>query len=106
MSFLEMETVSSREPIPDYRGKFIHSDHMSVADWRVAADAPFPEHAHPHEQISIVVSGEFELTLEGETRTLMPGVVAIIPANVPHSGRALTDCHIIDIFHPVREDYR
>lgn len=26
--------------------------------------------------------------------------------HVPHSGRALTDCRVIDVFYPVREDYR
>jgi hypothetical protein len=25
---------------------------------------------------------------------------------VPHSGKALTKCYIIDPFYPVREDYR
>jgi quercetin dioxygenase-like cupin family protein len=104
--FLELEDLETREPMPDFKGKFVHSDHLSVADWSIEAGAPFPEHSHPHEQISIVVSGEFELTLDGETRILKPGVVAIIPGDVPHSGKALTACKVIDVFHPVREDYR
>jgi quercetin dioxygenase-like cupin family protein len=54
----------------------------------------------------IVSEGEFELTVDGETEVLRPGVVAVIPSDAEHSGRALTDCRVIDIFHPVREDYR
>ena len=53
-----------------------------------------------------VLEGEFELTVAGETKVLKPGQVAVIPSNVPHSGKALTKCYIIDAFYPVREDYR
>ena len=65
-----------------------------------------PEHAHPHEQVSHVIEGEFELTIDGVKSVLRPGVVAVIPSNAKHSGTARTDCTIIDAFYPVREDYR
>jgi len=32
-------------------------------------------------------------------------MVVLIPSDAKHSGKALTDCTIIDIFNPVREDY-
>jgi len=44
--------------------------------------------------------------MEGESRVLDPGVVAVIPPSVGHSGKALTACRLIGVFHPVREDYR
>jgi quercetin dioxygenase-like cupin family protein len=53
-----------------------------------------------------VLSGRFELTLGGETRVLAPGLMAVVPSNLPHGGRALTDCQLLDTFSPVREDYR
>ena len=28
------------------------------------------------------------------------------PGDIPHSGHARTACRIIDVFHPIREDYR
>jgi quercetin dioxygenase-like cupin family protein len=37
---------------------------------------------------------------------LTPGKVVVIGSNVPHSGKAITDCRILDVFQPVREDYR
>jgi quercetin dioxygenase-like cupin family protein len=42
----------------------------------------------------------------GEARVTSPGAVAIIPPHVPHSGRAITDCRVIDVFYPTRDDYR
>lgn len=79
---------------------------MTSVSWNIAAGALLPEHAHPHEQVAHVLSGEFELTIGGETQRLGPGMVAFVPPNVTHSGRALTECRIIDVFHPVRDDYR
>ena len=79
---------------------------MTTSFWRIEAGAALPEHAHPNEQVSVVVAGEFEMTLDGERLQLEKGKVAVIPANVKHSGRALTDCEIMDVFYPVREDYR
>jgi quercetin dioxygenase-like cupin family protein len=65
-----------------------------------------PEHSHPHDQVANVVEGKFELTLAGEPRVLEQGSAAIIPPNTPHSGKAITQCRLIDVFYPVREDYR
>ncbi len=106
MSFITLNDVDIRSPFPGYNGRFVHSDTMSFAHWTIDAGAPLPEHVHPHEQVVNVIEGQYEITIDGETRVLDPGTVAVIPGNVPHSGRAVTDCRIIDVFYPVREEYR
>lgn len=106
MPFVALDDLDADEKIPGYLGRFVHGENMTMARWDVEAGASFPEHAHPHEQISIVVKGEFELTVDGETQVLHSGRVAVIPPRTPHSGQALTDCEIIDVFSPVREEYR
>ena len=77
-----------------------------IARVEVRADARLPQHAHPHEQVTTVLSGELELTVAGEVKVLRPGMVAFIPGGVPHSARAITACQVLDVFHPVRDDYR
>ena len=106
MPFVRLSDLDTREPIPGYRVNFVHAESMTLAIWDIDAGAAMPVHHHPHEQISAPVEGCFELTLDGETRVVGPGDVAVIPPDVPHGGRALTACRIIDSFHPVREDYR
>ena len=64
-----------------------------------------PEHSHPHEQWLNLIEGELELTVGGETRVIHPGITVYIPSNIPHSGKALTECKVIDVFTPVREDF-
>ena len=53
-----------------------------------------------------MLAGTLELTVSGETHTLRPGDVFVIPPGVLHSGRALSQCRVLDVFAPVREDYR
>ena len=101
-----VDTIPSREIVPGFRARMIHSEHLTTAFWEIDEGAVLPEHYHVHEQVSIVTSGEFELTIAGEARIYKPGMVAVIPSNVPHAGRAITNCEITDIFSPVREEYR
>ena len=106
MPFMDLADIEAREIVPGYRARFLHSGTMTFAYWEVDAGAALPEHDHPHEQVAHVLEGRFELTLDGEARVLEPGLVAVIPPGARHGGRALTDCRLLDVFHPVREDYR
>ena len=105
MAFIDLSERPTQEPVPGYHVRFVHSETMTMAYWTIEAGAPIPEHQHPHEQIATLIEGEFELTVGGETQRLGPGDVAVIPSNVPHAGRAVTPCRMIDAFQPVREDY-
>lgn len=106
MTWFNVEEIEPREIIEGYRARFIHSDNMTLAYWEVDAGAALPTHQHVHEQVANMLEGRFELTVDGETREVGPGEVAVIPSHVPHGGRALTDCRILDVFHPAREDYQ
>jgi len=106
MPFLKLDELQSKQPFAGFKARFVHSATMTFAHWEIDAGAILPEHSHPHEQVANVIQGEFELTIGGETRRLGPGHVGVIPSHAIHSGRAITDCHIIDAFYPIREDYR
>ena len=104
--FLDWGAIPERTVVPGYRARFAHTERMTFALWNVDAGAMLPAHAHPHEQVVQVRQGAFELTIESETVVLRPDSIAVIAPNRTHSGRALTDCRILDVFSPVREDYR
>ncbi|MBN2304733.1 MAG: GNAT family N-acetyltransferase [Anaerolineae bacterium] len=106
MPFQNLNEIESREVVPGIHGKFAHTDHMTVGHFRIEKGAILPEHAHPHEQITNMIEGQLEMTVGGETLVLTPGQVAVIPSNVTHSARALTECRVIDVFQPAREDYK
>jgi len=106
MPFVSLDELDASEEMPGYVGRFLHGEEMTMARWDVEAGASFPTHSHPHEQLSIVVEGRFELTIEGDTHVLESGRVAVIPSGAVHSGEALTNCKLVDVFSPVREAYQ
>lgn len=79
---------------------------MTLAFWEVIAGSSVPEHSHIHEQVVIVREGKLELVVNREKRIMDAGCIAVIPSNVKHSAYAVTDCKLLDVFYPVREDYR
>ena len=106
MAFIRLDDLEERTVFPGSKVRFVHSATMTFAHWRFEAGAKLPEHSHPHEQVSNFIDGEYEFTVGGETQRVGPGAVVVIPSNALHSGRAITDVHVIDAFYPIREDYR
>jgi quercetin dioxygenase-like cupin family protein len=91
--------------IEGYTAQFIHTASATYSHVSVVAGAHLPLHHHVHEQVSYVLKGEFELTVDGVAHRLVPNQVFVIPSNTPHSGLAITDCFILDVFTPRRADY-
>ncbi|MDA7504131.1 cupin domain-containing protein [Planctomicrobium sp.] len=106
MDIYQLSDLEERELIPGFHGRLVHSEKMTFVYWRIEEGAVLPAHSHPHEQVAHTFTGEFELTIEGETQLLTQDSIAVIPGNAQHWGKALTACKIMDAFQPVREDYR
>ena len=78
---------------------------LSLVD--LAPGSAVDEHAHPHEQVGMVVKGRAVFVIGGEEKTLGPGDMYRIPGGVKHKVRALEEpVQALDIFTPVREEYR
>jgi quercetin dioxygenase-like cupin family protein len=106
MFLADYAKVSPRDIAPGFRGRYIHSDQVTQGRVDIDEGAILPEHSHPHEQWTTMLTGTLELTVSGTAYLLQPGQVLFIPPHSVHSGRAITVCQVIDVFHPVREDYR
>ena len=87
-------------------GQYVHGESTTLGWVTIQAGSKLPAHHHPHEQITLMLEGKMEMHIGDETIMLVPGVVKVIPSNTPHSATAHTDCVLIDVFSPVREDYR
>jgi quercetin dioxygenase-like cupin family protein len=82
------------------------AERMMVSVVELEANSVVEEHAHPHEQVGMLLSGRVRFTVGGEERELGPGDVWCIPGGVRHRVVTLDGpARAIDIFTPVREDY-
>ena len=106
MGLVELDRLPELRLAEGAHARIVTGQFMTVAHVHLAAGTEIPEHAHVHEQVVNVVEGQLELTVDGTPHSLVPGKVMVLPPNVPHSGRAITDCRVIDVFHPVRDDFR
>jgi quercetin dioxygenase-like cupin family protein len=77
---------------------------MSVVD--LDPGSVVEEHAHPHEQVGMVLSGRAVFFIGGEQKTLQAGDLYRIPGNIRHKVIALEQpVQALDIFCPIREEY-
>lgn len=64
-------------------------------------------HSHPHEQMGLLLEGELTFTIGDEVHLAHPGDMWRIPGGVVHSAVAGEQpVKALDVFHPIREDYR
>ena len=103
--FNNLDELKAKELIPGFHGKFLHGNEVTMGYWDIDAGSLLPEHHHVHEQVSTVIEGQFEMTVDGITKVAGPGEPIVIPSNAVHSGKAITDCKIIDVFCPTRPEY-
>lgn len=101
-----ISNIAVKKLMDGINGQYIHGDQTTFGLVEVKKGSVLPSHHHPHEQITFILEGELEMTIGGETMTLKPGNFHVIHSNVPHSAVAHVDCKLIDVFSPVRQDYK
>lgn len=70
---------------------------VEIFDTSGPAAAGPPPHFHPWEEVYVVLEGELEVIVDGESHVLKPGGVAHVPAGVTHGYRNVTDAHFLTI---------
>jgi len=78
---------------------------LNVIEFEPGATVPL--HSHPHEQLGIVLRGMQALVVDGIAHELGPMEGYALPGGVEHSAYCGADgATVLDVFQPVREDYR
>ena len=82
-----------------------HSEQLMICEITLEQGSVIAAHAHPHEQITYIISGKCRYTVGEETKEVGTGDSVLIPGNVPHSIVILETMKVIDVFTPAREDF-
>lgn len=82
-----------------------YDDHLMLVKIAFQQDAIGTIHNHVHSQITYVVSGVFEVTIDDEKKILQKGDVFRVPSGDNHGVRCMEEGILIDVFSPMREDF-
>ena len=63
----------------------LETEGYSAFQWSDSPGTRYGEHSHPEDQSHWILSGELQLTVEGETYSLRAGDRDFLPANTIHS---------------------
>ncbi|MEL6717898.1 MAG: cupin domain-containing protein [Bacteroidota bacterium] len=76
---------------------------LVVADFKAGGVGQL--HNHHHSQVTYIQSGEFEMTIGDQVKTIKAGDFYYIPPMVMHGCTCTKDGQLIDVFSPMREDF-
>jgi quercetin dioxygenase-like cupin family protein len=105
MPSVDISSLRVIERLPGWHGRYFHSQSMTFAHYDFVRASSIHEHFHPQEEVYEVIEGELELTIDGVVQIARPDLVAIVPAGVRHSVKALTDGRAIIVDYPLRPDF-
>ena len=84
-----------------------HGQHLMLSLVEFQPGAVVEEHSHPHEQLGLMLEGEMEFVIGGQSHIVRPGQMWRIPGGVPHKAIAGDrPVRALDVFYPIREDYK
>lgn len=64
-----------------------------------------PLHSHPHVQASYIVSGLFDITIDGVAERLGPGDGFLVPGGVEHGATCIEAGEVVEVFTPIRDEF-
>ena len=103
---LNWATIPVESPSEGIARQMVVGQNLMICRFRFAPFLATPEHRHPHEQTSLVISGRVRFFIEGEERICEPGDVLHFPSNCLHGATMMDEeVVLIDIFTPLREDF-
>ena len=105
--FVTFESVRAFELAAGVTGRPLFGEGAMLNLLEFEPGAVVPLHSHPHEQMGLVIRGEKILVVAGVEHRLKPLDGYSIPGGIEHSATCGPDgCLVLDVFCPVREDYR
>ena len=87
--------------------EFVRSHDLSVGLYRLEAGATDPQAPHTEDEVYYVVSGQARIHVGEETRTVGPGSIIFVAADVEHRFFDITeDLVVLVVFGPAEYTHR
>lgn len=82
-----------------------YNNDLMMVKFRFEKGAVGAPHHHIHSQGAMVVSGVFELTINGEKKVLRAGDGYFVEPNIVHGAVCIEEGILVDAFSPLRNDF-
>jgi quercetin dioxygenase-like cupin family protein len=103
---LNWASIPVEHPAEGIERQMVIGERIMIVRFRFVPFLVTPEHTHPHEQMSLIISGRVRFFIEGKERIVSAGDVLHFPPNCRHGATILDEeVVLIDIFSPIREDF-
>lgn len=107
MYFVDESGMSRKSIAPGVDISVVTGDKAQMSFVTLSPGSGVPMHNHPHEQLGLVMEGEFDFVIGEETRRVKKGDTYVIPGGVMHGiTKVHTKTLALDIFSPPREEYK
>jgi unsaturated pyranuronate lyase len=107
MSFVKTGDARTFEPEPGMKRQVLsYSDQLMLVRHYFEQGWVGARHSHPHHQLVYVVSGAIRVDVAGRVFDVRAGDSFVVDGGVEHQASALEASEVLDVFTPVREDYR
>jgi quercetin dioxygenase-like cupin family protein len=88
-------------------GRTVHGERVTLSLLELDPGTSVPEHAHPNEQVGLLLEGSLTFTVGAETRELRPGATWRILGDVPHSVVVGPEgALLVEVWSPIRDDWQ
>jgi quercetin dioxygenase-like cupin family protein len=84
---LDWSAVPDELVYPGITRQTIHGQRSTIVRYVYQPGAVFPEHSHPEEQTTVVLSGRITFLADGREITLAAGQSLLVPPGRPHAAR-------------------
>ncbi len=104
---IDWTEVPTERPADLVDRQTVHGRNFTLIRYTYRAGAVFPEHRHPQEQITLVLSGRLEFTVNGGAASVGPGQFLRLGPDVPHGARVVGEDTVVSLnfFSPARSEH-
>lgn len=111
-----LDDAAFKEVRPGFRRRIFNGENVSLCFWRIKGGVgPTVYDGHPdNEQFGLIIAGQLDFRIGSDERVVLgPGDVYYAAKDMPHGDSKFIgdpdhddEVWIMDIFSPVREEYR
>lgn len=104
--FVFNKDITAKACEPGVKRKILsYTEELMMCEISFEKGATGYTHSHPHLQITYVVKGSFEFTIDGETKIVNAGDSLFMPSESVHGVVALEEGMLVDVFNPMRKEF-